>query len=302
MTDSPANSPPPRHAADRLLEAIERVGAPVCVGIDPVVEKLPAALQLGSANPTTIVQAISSFSIGVLDAVAGVVPCVKFQSACFERYRRHGVEALGNLIVAARARGLHVILDAKRGDIGISAEHYAASVFDEWLIDEQDARPTWVTINGYFGADGIKPFLREGFGAFVVVRSSNASSDDLQASKREGGQSLSEQLATIVAELGQQSIGKRGFSSLGAVVGATKSSEAAALRELMPHQVLLVPGYGAQGAGVDDIRPFFNADGQGALIAASRSVLYAFDPAKPNWTHSIAEAAKTFADEIASAV
>ncbi len=302
MTHSSANSPQPRHAADRLLDAIKRVGAPVCVGIDPVVEKLPAALRPDHANPRAIVQSITAFSLGVLDAVADVVPCVKFQSACFERYRHVGVQALTNLIVGARTRGLQVILDAKRGDIGLSAEHYAAAVFDDWRVDSQDARPDWVTINGYFGADGIKPFLREGFGAFVLVRTSNPSSDVLQASKLEDGRSVAERLATIVAELGESSIGKCGFSALGAVVGATKSNEVAALRELMPHQIFLVPGFGAQGATVDDIRPCFNADGKGAIITASRSVIYAFDPADPNWPQSVNQAAKSFADQIASAI
>ena len=292
----------PRHAADRLVQAIERVGSPVCVGLDPVIEKLPAALRPDPTKPRDIVQALSSFSMTVLDAIAEVVPCVKIQSACFERYRYLGVQALTNVIVGARTRGLQVILDAKRGDIGISAEHYAAAVFDELIIDGLDGRPCWVTINGYFGADGIKPFLREGFGAFVLVRTSNPSSDVLQASKLDDGRTVAERLATIVAELGETSIGECGFSALGAVVGATKSDEIAALRELMPQQIFLVPGFGAQGATVDDIRPCFNADGKGALITASRSVIYAFDPADPNWPQSITQAAKSFANQIASAI
>ena len=176
------------------------------------------------------------------------------------------------------------------------------AVFDDWPIDSQDARPDWVTINGYFGADGIKPFLREGFGAFVLVRTSNASGDRLQASKLDDGRSVAQRLATIVAELGESSLGECGFSALGAVVGATKSNEVTALRELMPQQIFLVPGFGAQGATVDDIRPCFNADGKGALITASRSVIYAFDPADPNWPQSITQAAKSFANQIASAI
>ena len=292
----------PRHAADRMIEAIERVGAPVCVGLDPVVENLPAKLQPDLTKPRAIVQAITSFSMGVLDAIAEVVPCVKIQSACFERYRYLGVQALTNVIVAARQRGLQVILDAKRGDIGISAEHYAAAVFDEQIIDELDGRPSWVTINGYFGADGIKPFLREGFGAFVLVRTSNPSSDQLQAAKLDDSRTVAQRLAAIVAELGESSVCECGYSALGAVVGATKSSEIAELRQLMPQQIFLVPGFGAQGGTVDDIRPCFNADGKGAIITASRSVIYAFDPADPNWPQSVNQAAKNFANQIASAI
>ncbi len=302
MDKPSADRTSPRHVADRLLQAIERVGSPVCVGLDPVIEKLPASLRPDHADLRAIVQAITAFSLSVLDAVADVVPCVKFQSACFERYRHLGVEALAGLMAEARDRGFQIILDAKRGDIGLSAEHYAAAVFDDWPIDSQDARPDWVTINGYFGADGIKPFLREGFGAFVLVRTSNPSGDRLQASKLDDGGSVAERLATIVAELGESSIGECGFSPLGAVVGATKSNEAAALRQLMPHQMFLVPGFGAQGATVDDVRPCFNTDGKGALITASRSIIYAFDPADPNWPQSVTQAAKSFADQIASAI
>ncbi|MFB3138694.1 MAG: orotidine-5'-phosphate decarboxylase [Phycisphaerales bacterium] len=290
------------HAADRLTAAISRAGSPVCVGIDPVVDHLPAALCPTGGSPEHAVEALVNFTLGVLDAVAEHVPCVKFQSACFERHRHFGIEALNRLIVEARQRGLQVILDAKRGDIGLSAEHYAAAAFDR-CQDGQDARPDWITINSYFGEDGITPFLREGFGAFALVRTSNPGGDTVQAQRLVAGQTVAESVARMVASIGGQALlGRCGYSALGAVVGATKPQEAAALRELMPQQILLVPGFGTQGGGVEDIRPCFARDGTGAIVTASRSVIYAFDPETARWSTAVADAARLFAEQIGRAV
>lgn len=285
------------HAADRLIDAISSIGSPVCVGIDPVLERLPNSLAPKSNSIEAVVSAITSFTQGILEAVAGNVPCVKFQSACYERFGHLGVKALEQLIIEAKQHNLQVILDAKRGDIGISADHYAAAAFD-------NSQPCsdWITINSYLGKDGIEPFLRKDKGAFCLVRTSNPSSDQLQSHKLDTGKTVAQQVASIVAEIGSSSIGESGYSSLGAVVGATKASEVAALRELMPQQIFLVPGFGAQGGTVDDIRPCFNADGKGALITASRSVIYAFNAGDENWKTPIAEAAKVLADQIAAVV
>jgi orotidine-5'-phosphate decarboxylase len=281
------------HPADRLMEAIERIGAPVCVGIDPVAGRLPDVLRPDDgAGPGTVVEAIGSYVMGVLDAAAGVAPCVKFQSACFERYGSAGVVVLERVMTAARQRGLEVVLDAKRGDIGISAEHYAAAA----------SGADWITVNAYLGADGLRPFVEAGLGAFALVRTSNPSGDALQSQELAGGGVVSDAVAGIVAEVGASSIGGRGYSSLGAVVGATKRKDAARLRALMPKQIFLVPGYGAQGGGVEDVLPCFREGGSGAIVTASRSVIYAFEPGEADWTAPVRAAAERLADEIGRAV
>ena len=266
------------HPADRLLDAIEIVGAPACVGLDPVLERLPRTLEADAAP----VRRLEAFSLGVLDAIAGRVPAVKPQSACFERYGAAGVEALGRVVARARALDLVVVLDAKRGDIGISASHYAAAA--------ADLGADWTTVNGYFGPEGFDPF-RRGRGAFVLVRTSNRDGGRLQSLRLDDGRSVAEAMASIVADAGDSSIGRHGYSDLGAVVGATHPEDAARLRAAMPRQILLVPGFGAQGGGADDVRELFDRDGRGALVTASRSVIYAFDPEATSWAEQVADAA-----------
>jgi len=292
--------PDPNHPADRLLEAIDRCGAPVCIGLDPVIDRLPTSLRPGpGASGDDVAGALLDFGRHVLDAVAGIVPCIKVQSACYERYHEAGISALRGTIAAAAQRGLEVILDFKRGDIGVSAEHYAASAFGE--DDRSNGRqPAWVTVNSYLGGDGIAPFLRPGRGAFALVRTSNPGGDAIQELRLDDGRSVAEAVAGLVARLGESHLGARGYSALGAVVGATKPQAAARLRRIMPRQVFLVPGFGAQGGGAEDVRPCFDANGAGAIITASRSVIYAFSDLDEDWRTSIREAARRFADEIAS--
>ena len=265
------------NAADRLLEAIESAGSPVCVGIDPVIDRLPEALRPGDDTPAAAGTAIEAVTRGVLEAVAPHVPCVKFQSACFERYRHLGVQALYGLMGEARQRGLVVVLDAKRGDIGVSAEHYAAAAFDPWPATAGDDRPDWLTINSYFGPDGIVPFLRRGHGVFALVRTSNPGGDAVQGRSLADGQPVAVAVAEMIASIGEAEIGERGYSALGAVVGAARPEAARKLREVMPRQIFLVPGFGAQGGRPEDVLACFDRDRSGAMVTASRSVIYAFD-------------------------
>ena len=283
------------HPADRLFASIDAAGAPVCVGLDPVVEKLPAALR-PAAGDAAAAAAIEAFSTGVIDAVAGVVPAVKVQAACFERHGPDGVAALARVLAhAGRTAGLEVILDFKRGDIGISAEHYAASARGAFGAG-------WTTVSAYLGTDSLLPFLAPGHGAFALVRTSNPSGDALQGLRLADGRTVAESVADLVATTGSAHLGACGFSALGAVVGATKRSDAAALRERMPQQVFLVPGFGAQGGGVDDVLPCFRADGRGALVTASRSVIYAFGPGEPDWRSAVRRAAEELRSQIGSAL
>ena len=278
------------HFADRLLAAVGRVGSPVCVGIDPAYDRLPDELKNGDE-----VAAIEAFGLGIVEAVAGRVPAVKPQIAYFERYGSAGVAAYEKVVTAAQKAGLIVIGDVKRNDIGSTAAAYAAG-----HMSTENA-PDAITVNGYFGADGLKPFVDTaadtGKGIFVLVRTSNASAAAIQDFADAGGKKFYEHVAEQVAKIGsgERLIGESGYSCVGAVVGATYPDEARRLREIMPQQIFLVPGYGAQGATADDCAASFKSDGTGAIVNASRSVIYAFqnpEYAEMDWKKAIETAAK----------
>ncbi len=269
--------------SDRLCKAIDSVCAPLCVGLDPVIEKLPEELQILPEK-----EAFETFCLGVLDAIEGIAAAVKFQSACFERIGSQGVQLLGELRQHAHSKGLQVILDAKRGDIGISAEHYAHAATADGPCD-------WVTVNPYLGVDAIEPFLEAGLGVFCLVRTSNLSGDTIQTKSLEDGRSVADLVADLLTELGSNYLGSNGWSDLGAVVGATKPIEAQELRDRMPKQIFLMPGIGAQGATVNDVASCFG-NGYGALATASRSLIYP----RPNqdWQTDIANASKKLQEDL----
>ncbi|MEX2388366.1 MAG: orotidine-5'-phosphate decarboxylase [Phycisphaeraceae bacterium] len=276
-------------------------GAPVCVGLDPVYERLPAALQTDGGDVAGRVAAIRAFCEGVLEAVAEHVPCVKIQAACFERYRGPGFEAMFDLVRTAKRLGLLVILDAKRGDIGTSSAHYAAGLLAD--PDGADA----LTVNAYLGADGLEPFTEAaaagGKGLFALVRTSNPGGDAIQGLPLQDGRTVGEAVADVVADLGSRPdyVGEKGYSLLGAVVGATKPADAKSLRDRMGQQLFLVPGFGAQGGTADDVRACFKPDGTGALITASRSVLYAYEQVEgADWQAAVADAARALNGQIAA--
>ncbi len=288
------------HFADRLLAAIELSGSPVCVGIDPAYDRLPDELTGGNE-----VVAIEKFGLAVIEAVAGCVPVVKPQIAYFERYGSAGIAAYEKVVTAAQKAGLIVIGDVKRNDIGSTAEAYAVG----HLAGANS--PDAITVNGYFGADGLKPFVDTARdtskGIFVLVRTSNPSAVIIQDFADANGKKFYEHIAEQVAEIGNDEslIGDSGYSCVGAVVGATYPVEAARLREIMPRQIFLVPGYGAQGASAADCAAAFKSDGTGAIVNAGRSVIYAFsrkEYAGMDWKKAIAEAAEKFAADIRRAV
>ncbi len=263
------------------------------MGLDPVFERLPDELRSLRMTPASAIQA---FCLEVIDAVAGVVGVVKPQSACFERYGGEGVAALAEVIARARERGLYVILDAKRADIASSAEHYAAGAAGMGA----DA----ITLSPYMGRSTIQPFLGAGLGVFVLTRTSNPDADELQSARLEDGATVAQRVASMIAEVGRAQIGASGLSAVGAVVGATKAgADGARLREIMPDQVFLVPGVGAQGGSVADIRPLARAGarssgGLGLVVNASRSVLYPTPPADTPWPEAVADAAGRFAGDV----
>lgn len=285
--------------SDRLVAKMSEVGSPSCVGIDPVVERLPGDFgERARGNEREVPGALLEFSCGVCEAVAGVAAAVKFQSACYERYGEGGVAALRRSIAHARGLGLVVILDAKRGDIGISAEHYAAAAFGEPF--DADA----ITVNAYLGMDTIEAYLaHRGRGVFVLVRTSNTGSDAVQRAAMSDGRSVAAFMGALVAERGALSMGQSGLSDVGAVVGATKREDGAAMRACMTNQIFLVPGYGAQGGGVEDVRPMVregarSAGEAGVLVTASRSVIYPQDGAGSGWEGDVRRAAERFAGEL----
>jgi orotidine-5'-phosphate decarboxylase len=276
---------------DRLLDAIDYTHAPICVGIDPVLESLPDSVrgkfQSRDDEPEAAIDAIFDFTTRVLKIVAPHVPIVKFQSAYFEKYLWEGVEAYYSLIQEAKDLGLLVIGDVKRGDIGSTASAYAAGHLAEQTSGSQDeiATPDAITVNPMLGLDTLEPFIKTAKdfskGIFVLVRTSNPGSAELQDAPLASGQTWSEMLADKLNVLASQKalVGSRGFSSLGAVVGATQPHTMQSLRRRLPQSIFLLPGYGAQGATADMTRAAFT-DGRGAIVSASRSILYAHQDAK----------------------
>jgi orotidine-5'-phosphate decarboxylase len=241
----------------------------------------------------------------LLEVLAPIVPAVKPQSAYFEALGPDGVAVYHRVVAHARQLGLIVIGDVKRSDIGSTAGAYARGHLAR--PDSPDA----ITVNPYFGADGLEPFVEQAVehqrGVFVLVRTSNPSAGEVQDATDETGMPLYRRVGEMVRRLGAGPgrIGEGGLSCVGAVVGATWPAQARQLRSTMPEQVFLVPGYGAQGASADDCAAAFNAMGAGALVNASRSVIYAFTKSPcddVSWTDAVAGAARAFADDIRQAV
>lgn len=291
------------HFADRLADAMDLVQSFACIGLDPVLERLPETLRTRNMEP---IQAIDEFCRGVIQAVAGLVPIIKPQSACFERYGPAGLMVLRGLTRFAHEHGLLVLLDAKRGDIGVTAEHYATASFGP--DSAADYAADAITLSGYMGPDTIEPFLKSSErGAFVLVRTSNPGSDAVQGLKLADGRTVAESMADLVHELGRSRIGSSGLSCVGAVVGATKSADAASLRAHMPDTIFLIPGYGAQGGTLDDLRPCIrpkragSASSAGILVNASRSVLYPKNlDAASAWQDAIRSSAMQLVQELRS--
>jgi orotidine-5'-phosphate decarboxylase len=279
------------HFADRLLLEIEKKGTPLVVGLDPVFESLPAAIKEDSNfNDPNDAQAASDalleFCTKVLKVVSPHVAAVKINSAFFESYLEPGLEAYHAVIQEAAASGVLVIGDVKRGDIGNTAKHYAQASLADPQFDGVDdlVGPDAVTINSYMGGDTAEPFItvaREyGKGLFALVRTSNPGAAAIQDMKLENGEPLYLHVGKLVAKWGEKDIGKRGYSLLGAVVGATNAQQLADLRAALPSVLFLVPGLGAQGGTASDAAKAFKSDGTGAIINSSRGIIFAFNDAK----------------------
>lgn len=274
------------HFADRLEFAIQRCGAPAVVGIDPVLEKLPAALKPRELTMQSAAAALRDFSRGVIDAVAPIAPAVKINSAFFEACYEAGVAAYFDAVEYSHSRGLIVIGDIKRGDIGSTAQLYARGhLASPAVADAKDARiPDAVTLAGYLGRSAIAPFVdaaqRAGRGLYVLVRPSDPDADIIHEFGGENGRRLYQFMGELVTKWGGERalMGERGLSCVGAVVAPKDAASTRALRAAMPHTPFLVPGYGAQGGTADACAACFRASTRdGAIVNASRSVIYAFD-------------------------
>ena len=297
------------HFGDRLYKAVKSKKTPLIVGLDPVYGKLPAAIRSKKGmndenNAASAIDAIFEFSTKVFKIVAPLVPAVKINSAFFEKYLWEGVECYYSLIGEAQELGLETIGDVKRGDIGHTAENYAqAHLQNPELVCLDDVlAPDAITINGFAGSEGILPFADmasiQGKGVFVWVRASNPSSAAIQDFADAAGIKMYEKLAEIVAEIANQKqrISNSGFSNIGMVIGGTSGEQTTVLREKYKNIWFLVPGLGSQGATAADCMRFCKHDGTGALISASRSIIYAYENEKyvqqfgDNWEKCIEQA------------
>ena len=264
-----------RNWSDRLLEACAAKGGPACVGLDPRWEDLPERIRKSHGQDAEgRAAAFLEFNRAVLDVVAPLVPVVKPQVAFYEALGFDGFRCYLDTIAAAKERGLLVVGDVKRGDIGSTAEAYAQAHYD---LAGADA----LTLHAYLGLDSLEPFLRrcreDGRGAYLLVKTSNPGSADLQ-DLEVGNLRVFEEVAVLVRGWAASPglVGERGWSSLGAVVGATHPAVVALLRRMLPAVPFLLPGYGAQGGTERDCAAGFDAKGEGAIVNSSRGILFAW--------------------------
>ena len=272
--------------SDRIADAVERKRTQLVVGLDPRPELLPVELRgdvhLGREHAA---EACARFCRGIVDAVAPHVVAVKPQVAFFEALGADGVRALEEACAYARAAGLLVIADGKRGDIGSTARAYAATFLE--ATDGRAPLADALTVSPYLGRDSLEPFLlacrREGAGIFCLVKTSNAGGAEVQDLVLSDGRPLWQQVARLVHEWGEELVGEHGLSSVGAVVGATHPRAVGEARRLLPRSILLLPGVGAQGATPADVARAFTSGPASALVTASRAVIYAFRGTARDW-------------------
>jgi orotidine-5'-phosphate decarboxylase len=268
---------------DRLAQALQEKGNAVCVGLDPRLEQLPKELQVAKdASLETQANAYERFCCEVIDATHALVPVVKPQSAFFEELGPYGSMALGRICSYASSKGLIVVMDAKRGDIGSTAAAYSKAYLgtngqSAWGTDA-------LTVSPYLGSDTLQPFIDQsnavGAGVFVLVKTSNPGSGFLQDLSVDS-QTVSERVADFVQEQALKTASSpSGYGCVGAVVGATYPEQLHSMRKRMPNAWLLIPGYGAQGGSAFDVVHGMDASGLGAIINSSRGIIFAYENPK----------------------
>ena len=270
----------------RLIEGIKTKNAPIVVGLDPQLKFVPEYIldkwykELGYTLEA-VGEAFFEYNKGILDSVSDLIPAVKPQIAMYEQYGIPGIIAYKKTVDYAHEKGLVIIGDIKRGDIGSTSESYAIGHIGSVKLGEQIIKPfdeDIVTVNPYLGTDGVKPFVdvcnKEDKGIFVLVKTSNPSSGEFQ-DKLIDSRPLYEIVADMVNAWGSNSM-DGDYSNVGAVVGATYPEMGIELRKLMPKAYILVPGYGAQGGSGKDLKGYFNEDGLGAIVNSSRGIIAAY--------------------------
>ncbi|MBQ8906283.1 MAG: orotidine-5'-phosphate decarboxylase [Ruminococcus sp.] len=272
---------------DKLISRIIETGNPTVVGLDPKLAYVPDFLKKhyldeDGESLKAASRALFRFNQGIIDAICDIVPAIKPQAAYYEMYGHHGIKTLERTIRYAHLKGMYVITDGKRNDIGATMEAYASAHLGSCMVGENECIPFGsdaLTVNGYLGTDGIKPLLDvcEGTdkGIFVLVKTSNKSSGELQ-DRLIDGTPVYAIMGDMCEEWGKDTIGKYGYSSVGAVVGATYPEQLAELRKRLPHTFFLVPGYGAQGGGAAGLTGAFDENGIGAIVNSSRAVMCAY--------------------------
>lgn len=268
---------------DKLIKKIIDMQNPTCVGLDTSFDYLPDNMREDMATFEGASEAITEFNMNIVDKISDIVPAIKVQVAYYEMYGYEGLKAFNYTINYALGRGMIVIADCKRNDIGSTAGCYATAYLGRTKINEKLMRAfpaDMLTINGYLGTDGVAPFVEEckacNKGAFVLVKTSNPSSGEIQDLKLESGEKVYERMGSLVAEWGKDLIGHYGYSDIGAVVGATYPEQGAELRKKLPNTFFLIPGYGAQGGSADGIKGCFDGRGLGGIVNNSRGILCAY--------------------------
>ncbi|NLN05483.1 MAG: orotidine-5'-phosphate decarboxylase [Clostridiaceae bacterium] len=266
-----------KNFADRLIEEIRNKESRVVCGLDPIWENIPQGVKDKFKSKGA---AIFAFNKAIIDAIHDVVVCVKPQLAYYEQYGINGLIAFKATVEYARQKGLLVIADGKRNDIGSTSLAYAKAYLSKGDVTDLAFDCDALTVNPYLGWNGIQPFVemckQNGKGIFILVKTSNPSSGELQDLVVEDGRTIYEKVAELVDKWGSELVGDSGYSSVGAVVGATYPEQAERIRKIIPRSLILVPGYGAQGGDARSVAVNFNDDGLGAIVNASRSILYAY--------------------------
>lgn len=272
---------------DKLIEKIVNLQNPTCVGLDTSFGYLPDEMKKGVTTFESAAEAIAEFNMNIIDKVCDIVPSVKVQIAYYEAYGHAGLQAFEYTVNYAKGRGLVVIADCKRNDIGSTAGCYSTAYLGKTDLNGKQLRAfaaDMLTVNGYLGYDGVKPFVDDikkyDKSIFVLVKTSNPSSGELQNLKLENGKFIYEQMGELVSEWGKDSIGKYGYSEVGAVVGATHPEEAERLRTQLPNTFFLIPGYGAQGGSAQMLKVCFDKNGLGGVVNSSRGIICAYKDAR----------------------
>ena len=294
---------------DQLIEKIIQMQNPTCVGLDTLFDYLPDDMKAGAKSFDDAAERIVQFNKNLVDAVCDIVPSVKVQIAYYEMYGVAGMKAYEETLKYAAEKGLVVIADAKRNDIGSTASCYAKTFLGETEVNGNAYKPfpaDYVTVNGYLGTDGIAPFVEQceknDKGIFVLVKTSNPSSGELQNLVLENGKPVYEYMGGLVEKWGESTVGKYGYSAVGAVVGATHPVEAARLRQVLPHTFFLIPGYGAQGGNAEMLKSCFGENGLGGVVNNSRGILCAYKKLGGTYTEAARAACIAMQKDLSSVI